>query len=247
MSAPTVDRAEVLAFADEHGTAGASERFGVPPGTIRSWRSRGTVTDSRAPRDSAPAETADAARPVDEPTLGLVDTSIADGGYDQAFARPSRVPARAAPIERFTMGPELMSEAPLQDLGVEPGTAGRLRPGDLLLLGGERFAQASEAVWEMVEHAGGWRAKYEHRPITPGDPDPLAGWVRLRVRPAILQPTARQPTQLSADRSRIEPVPPEDPEARRDRERKWKADTEQQTAELLRLQREHAAQFPPMV
>ncbi len=34
------DRAEVLAYAEQHGTAKAAEHFGVSAGTIRSWRSR---------------------------------------------------------------------------------------------------------------------------------------------------------------------------------------------------------------
>jgi hypothetical protein len=34
------DRAEVLKYAEEHGTAKAAEHFGVSQGTIRSWRSR---------------------------------------------------------------------------------------------------------------------------------------------------------------------------------------------------------------
>ncbi len=34
------DRAEVLGYAERHGTAKAAEHFGVSAGTIRSWRSR---------------------------------------------------------------------------------------------------------------------------------------------------------------------------------------------------------------
>lgn len=33
-------RAEVLAYADRHGAKAAAERYGLPAGTVRSWRSR---------------------------------------------------------------------------------------------------------------------------------------------------------------------------------------------------------------
>ncbi len=46
------DRDQVLAYADEHGTAAASEQYGVSPGTIRSWRSRAGATT--APTGDAP-------------------------------------------------------------------------------------------------------------------------------------------------------------------------------------------------
>jgi hypothetical protein len=34
------DRAQVLAYAERHGSKAAAERFGVPAATVRSWRSR---------------------------------------------------------------------------------------------------------------------------------------------------------------------------------------------------------------
>jgi transposase-like protein len=50
-------RSDVLAFAERHGAKAASERYGVPSGTIRSWRSRAR---KRAARDGttppSPAE-----------------------------------------------------------------------------------------------------------------------------------------------------------------------------------------------
>jgi transposase-like protein len=42
------DRAEVMAFADRHGNRAAAEKYGVPSGTVRSWRSRAR---KRAARD----------------------------------------------------------------------------------------------------------------------------------------------------------------------------------------------------
>lgn len=50
-----VDRAEVLAYAEEHGAQAAGERFGVAAGTIRSWRSRAGGSSAAAvkPGDDA--------------------------------------------------------------------------------------------------------------------------------------------------------------------------------------------------
>jgi hypothetical protein len=42
------DRSAVLAFAEAHGAKAAGEHFGIPAGTIRSWRSRAR---KRAARD----------------------------------------------------------------------------------------------------------------------------------------------------------------------------------------------------
>ena len=41
-------RTEILAYADTHGPKQAGERYGVPAGTVRSWRSRAR---KRAARD----------------------------------------------------------------------------------------------------------------------------------------------------------------------------------------------------
>jgi hypothetical protein len=41
-------RSEVLSYADAHGAKAAGERYGVPAGTVRSWRSRAR---KRAARD----------------------------------------------------------------------------------------------------------------------------------------------------------------------------------------------------
>lgn len=50
-------RSEVLAYADRHGAKAAGERYGIPAGTVRSWRSRAR---KRAARDGtappSPAE-----------------------------------------------------------------------------------------------------------------------------------------------------------------------------------------------
>jgi hypothetical protein len=42
------DRSQVLAYADAHGAKAASDHFGIPAGTVRSWRSR---VRKRAARD----------------------------------------------------------------------------------------------------------------------------------------------------------------------------------------------------
>jgi transposase-like protein len=47
------DRAQVLAYADRHGSKAAATRFGIPAATIRSWRSRAR---RRAAREQANRE-----------------------------------------------------------------------------------------------------------------------------------------------------------------------------------------------
>jgi hypothetical protein len=48
---------EVLSYADAHGAKAAGEHFGIPAGTIRSWRSRARKRAARAGRaDPSPAE-----------------------------------------------------------------------------------------------------------------------------------------------------------------------------------------------
>jgi transposase-like protein len=49
------DRAQVLAYADRHGSKAAAARFGIPAATIRSWRSRAR---RRASREAADRERA---------------------------------------------------------------------------------------------------------------------------------------------------------------------------------------------
>ncbi len=49
-----VDRAEVLAYAEQHSAAEAAEKFGLSAGTIRSWRHR-QGTDATAEPDATPA------------------------------------------------------------------------------------------------------------------------------------------------------------------------------------------------
>jgi hypothetical protein len=46
-----MDRAEVMAWADRHGAQAASQRYGVPAGTIRSWRSRARRRAAREAND----------------------------------------------------------------------------------------------------------------------------------------------------------------------------------------------------
>jgi hypothetical protein len=42
------DRGEVVAYADRHGAKAAAERYGLPSGTVRSWRHRGRQRAARA-------------------------------------------------------------------------------------------------------------------------------------------------------------------------------------------------------
>jgi hypothetical protein len=51
------DRSEVLAYAERHGAKQAAERFGLPAGTIRSWRHRAKRrAASQQPAQPTPAE-----------------------------------------------------------------------------------------------------------------------------------------------------------------------------------------------
>jgi hypothetical protein len=51
------DRAEVLAYADRHGAKAAGLYYGLPAGTVRSWRSRARARAARQqPGESSPAE-----------------------------------------------------------------------------------------------------------------------------------------------------------------------------------------------
>lgn len=56
------DRAEVLAFAQEHGAAAAAAKFGVSAGTIRSWRSRARKRAGRQAAASSPGPDTPAGR-----------------------------------------------------------------------------------------------------------------------------------------------------------------------------------------
>ncbi|MGI9091208.1 MAG: hypothetical protein ACR2GG_08910 [Gemmatimonadaceae bacterium] len=206
----TVDRDEVLAFAAEHGAQAAAERFGVPAGTVRSWRARAErkVEDRRA-REPEPGPERDLwwERPEFANTFaehrgdGLVDVMVPSysAGPDPSTGGDRKVPARARLVPRFVLGAELMSSAPVRDLGVPPDAAATLKAGDLVLLGKAEWANFADAVWEVVAQAGGWREKYPYRPTLPrrfdentgasgaptaDDPDPYAGWRLLRMRPA---------------------------------------------------------------
>lgn len=211
MSTPVVDREEVLAFAAEHGAQAASERFDVSAGTVRSWRARERkVVDHRA-RDTArepePGRDLWYERPEFANAFAehrgdeLLDVMVPSysAGPDPVTGGYRKVPARARLVERFVLGAEVMSTAPVRDLGCPPDVASTLRAGDFVLLGKAEWAGFADAVWEVVAQAGGWRDQYPYRPSVPRaysevsgadlgpnaeDPDPYAGWRRLRVRPA---------------------------------------------------------------
>ena len=53
------DRSQVLSYAADHGAKAAGERYGVPAGTVRSWRSRArkrALRDGTPPPPPTPAE-----------------------------------------------------------------------------------------------------------------------------------------------------------------------------------------------
>jgi hypothetical protein len=65
------DRAQVLAWAERHGSAAASRRFGVPVGTIYAWRSRERRRQARRAADAERArQLAQQAPAVAEPDPG---------------------------------------------------------------------------------------------------------------------------------------------------------------------------------
>jgi len=205
----TADREAVLTYAEEHGAQAASERFGVPAGTVRSWRARAErkVEDHRA-REPEPEPERDLwwERPefalAPEPVASvLVDVSVPSysAGPDPSTGGYRKVPARARLAERFVLGAEIMSSAPVRDLGVPADAASTLKPGDLVLLGKAEWANFADAVWEIIAIAGAWRDDHPYRATLPRpfdgnmgadlaptaeDPDPHAGWRLLRVRPA---------------------------------------------------------------
>jgi hypothetical protein len=67
-----------------------------------------------------------------------------------------KVAARARVVERFDMGGQFISQGERRELrGVASESGSTLAPGDIILLGGERYASHGDALWRVVErHAG---------------------------------------------------------------------------------------------
>lgn len=182
MSEAAIDRDEVLLHAAEHGTASAAERFGVPAGTIRSWRSRAErkVTDLRA-RDPARA------RLLPECVLGGVLIS-------QSPNHDLRVPERVAVTLKAGEIVLLRSKdyAAFGDAVWEiVKRAGKWR---------DKYpyrASFSRPVHESATLSGplGAAALAYEEPTsyapTAQDPDLQAGWALLIVRPARVRPGQR--------------------------------------------------------
>lgn len=138
----------------------------------------------------------DASRP--QAGSDLVGVMIPTNGWDAGMGREVKAPARAKPVERFILAGELVSQVPNRDLGIPPGDALGLAPGDLMLLGGKAHAAYSDAIVEVVSIGGSWRDAHTWRPLhaiglpdagaaftpTDTDPDPRAGWRLLVIRPA---------------------------------------------------------------
>ncbi|MGI8802462.1 MAG: hypothetical protein ACR2KV_09865 [Solirubrobacteraceae bacterium] len=194
----TAERAEIVAYAGDYGTAAAAERFGVAASTIRSWR-------HRAAERTGPVTVA----------AELVDVQIAGGGWDSAGGCERTVAARARPVERWIFANDSLARLPLRDLGM-PSSVGPLRTGDLIVLGGARNGNVPEAVFEVVEPpTGTWRDRFDYRPTLPrplsggmsddgpsaADPDEFADWIRVTVQEARLD---RPGVKLFEERDRIE-------------------------------------------
>jgi hypothetical protein len=68
-----MDRTQVLAYADRHGSKAAAARFGIPAATIRSWRSRARRRAAQAQADRERAQEHDATRVTSSPLQEFED------------------------------------------------------------------------------------------------------------------------------------------------------------------------------
>lgn len=105
------DREQVLAFAAQHGTAAASERFEVAAGTIRSWRSRaGGSTESVAP----------AVKPGD-PEYQVAELPLRSGFHEAAAAGSDTILSALTHGGRFVGIPDTIVRSwQARDAGDEP-------------------------------------------------------------------------------------------------------------------------------
>jgi len=159
------ERRVILELAEEQGDKPAAEAAGVSESTIRTWRRREKMVDHRA-RDSVDAAGFDVNEAGSLASTGgvgamiadLVDVAIATDAWDPGAGQHKKESARARAVEKFDLGGQFVSEGELRQLRA-PGTA-NLRPGDIILLGGERFARFGDALWVVAETG----AKFMVRP-----------------------------------------------------------------------------------
>jgi hypothetical protein len=146
-------RHDVLAFAATHGAKAAGEHYGIPAGTIRSWRSRAkqrAARDGTDPPPPTPAERwlAEARQLAERYAKGLclhcgdagtVDLSLVTRGG--LLVRPGRripCPTCGGHLRRITVTEwprrewtEAMARAGDLGLGWQPDEWARIRAGEL--------------------------------------------------------------------------------------------------------------------
>jgi hypothetical protein len=108
--------------------------------TIRSWRHRAErkVTDLRARSGTDDAG---------DPGAGFADVQVPTDDWNSSFGCAVKVPARARVVERFDMGSGFVSHGEHRELGgLVARIAGTLAPGDIILLGGERYASFGDVL-----------------------------------------------------------------------------------------------------
>lgn len=193
------ERGLILRLAEREGDDHVAYLFDISEETLESWRERG---HDRRSRDEVSEHR-------------LVDVEIPDGDWNGSLGCESKVAARARIVLGGKIGGEMASMRPNHHLGLPAREAKGLAPGHIILLGGERFARFSDALWEVVERGGRWRDHYGYVPTLPrsfdeqsgtfdgrptaDDPDHQKDHVLFVVRPARVRPD----TQLSEDRSRL--------------------------------------------
>jgi hypothetical protein len=163
--------------AERDGDKATAEAFGCSEATIRSWRHRAErkVVDRRAERADAGGNDEDETAGALSIVADLADVEIATDDFDTARGCYRKIAARARGLEQFEIGNAFMSRGELRELRA-PGAAG-LAVGDVVLLGGARYATFGDALWAVAERQDG----------------------KLLVRPAKI----RRDEKLADDRSRI--------------------------------------------
>ncbi|MGI8904240.1 MAG: hypothetical protein ACR2IP_11425 [Solirubrobacteraceae bacterium] len=113
MATTTTGRGEILAYAEQHGATAAGERYGVSPGTIRSWRHRATGATA------APEATA-AVKPGDDD----YQVAVVPGGHPASVIREALSVAERRGVDRAAshigVSPPLVTAWQYRARGEEP-------------------------------------------------------------------------------------------------------------------------------
>jgi hypothetical protein len=143
--------------AERDGDKATAEAFGCSEATIRSWRHRGErkVTDLRA-RDDAAGNDEETGGAGSIAAHDLADVQVPTEDWNPSLGCAVKVPARARVAERFELGGQFMSQGERRELrGVASEIASTLAPGDIILLGAERYATFGDALWCVVGREDG--------------------------------------------------------------------------------------------